>query len=88
MANNVLVVSGIGSTDWAGGAAPAGGTHTGTSVITMLDGATFTVAESRAGVLTKMGSASARTNPQWVSFDQPGSGVPITLNVGNIRTVT
>jgi hypothetical protein len=88
MAPDQLVETGVGSTDWAGGKAPAGGTHTGVTVVTMTDGATYTVACSAAEVLTKRDQhAIAQTVPQWVAFDVPLAAVPVILNVSNIGSV-
>ncbi len=78
----------LGSTDWTGGVAPAGGTHTGTATIIMWDGSQFVVAHDRAEVLRKMDiHGIAQTMPQWVGFDQPLTAVPVVLNVGNIASV-
>ena len=88
MSANVLVQAGIGSTDANGGKARAGGTHTGTATITMLDGATFLVASNRAEVQRKRDlHAVAQTAPVWVAFDVPASVIPLVLNVGNIASV-
>ena len=90
--SDVLVPPGpVGSTDWAGGAAPAAGSHTGTSTVVMLDGATFRVAHSVAESTAKVaayGSAPSRSASAWVAFDQPGAAVPVVLNVSNVQTVT
>ncbi len=84
---DVLSQQGTGSTDWNGGRAPAGGTHTGQSTITLRDGKTFTVAHSRAEVLAKLGSQSAPTIPQWTAFDQPNTAIPVVLDARMIATV-
>lgn len=89
MSNNVLVQTGIGSTDWNGGRARAAGVHTGTATITMLDGTQFVVASNRAEVQRKRDRhAIAQTTPVWVAFDVPNSSTPIVLNVSNIARVT
>lgn len=83
-----LLVSGLGSTDWSGGVAPAGGTHTGTATITMIDGTRFAVASARAEVLRKLDRhAVAPTSPAWVAFDVPSSAVPLVLNASNVASV-
>lgn len=86
MANDILLQP-RGSTDWAGGAAPAGGTHTGVTTLTMNDGATFVVAHSKAEVLAKMDRhAVAQTTPRWVAFDQPGRGVSVVIDTNQIAS--
>lgn len=98
MAQDVYVPSAaIGSTDWNGGRAAAGGSHTGQSTITMLYGATFFVAHSRAEVLRKIDlhampvppvTTARQQPPCWVSFDLPNSGSErVVLNVFQIATV-
>ena len=85
---DVLSQQGTGSTDWNGGRAKAGGTHTGTSTIVMQDGKTFTVAHSKAEVLRKLDPhAVAQTNPQWVAFDVPNAAIPVVLNTGLVALV-
>lgn len=85
MANNQLVQTGVGSTDWTGGYAPPGGTHTGTCTITMLDGTHYVVASSVAEVARKTDlHAVAKNSPAWVAFDVPGAAVPVVLNVNQI----
>ncbi len=88
MSQDQLIVSGVGSTDWAGGVAPSGGSHTGISQITMVSGTKFTVASNRVETLRKTDlHAIARTDPMWVAFDVPLSGLPVILNVANIQSV-
>lgn len=88
MAANQLNTTGVGSTDWNGGKAPAGGTHTGTATITMQDGTQFVVASNAPEVLRKLDPhAVAPTAPIWVAFDQVGSGVPVVLNAANFLAV-
>lgn len=83
--SDVLVETGVGSTDWTGGVAPAGGVHTGISRITMNDGSSWTVAHSVAEARQKTDAhAVAPTIPAWVAFDQPGSPLPVILDVSQI----
>ncbi len=88
MALNRLIVGAIGSTDWTGGRSPAGGTHTGRSVIVMADGTQYLVAHSRAEVLQKLGvGAVAQASPHWICFDIPNATIPAVLNSDNIQNV-
>lgn len=88
--SNVLVQSGIGSTDWTGGRAPAGGSHTGLVGIVMQDQTLYQVTHSEAEVRAKLGThqspvvTGAPPAPSWVAFDQPNSGVPIILDVNQV----
>lgn len=85
---DVLLQLDIGSTDWAGGTAPAGGSHTGVCTITMVDGLTFVVAHDRAEVQRKRDRhAIADINPRWVAFDVPNRAVPVILDARRIRSV-
>ena len=81
----------IGSTDWNGGAAPAGGSHTGVSQITMTDGTTHVVAHGVAEVQRKRDShANAPPSPalvDWIAFDVPNVAVPIVLRASGIQSV-
>ena len=79
-----------GSTDWRGGVAPKGGSHTGTATIHMKDGTQFVVGSNRAEVLRKLDlHAVAQTTPQWVAFDAPSSpAVPLILNASNVQSVS
>lgn len=79
----------VGSTDWTGGNAPAGGVHTGTCVLTMADGVKYTVSHSRAESIQKVHSAAPvpAGTPQWVAFDQPGRAIPLTLDVRLVKEV-
>lgn len=89
MAPNQLVETGVGSVDWTGGKAPAGGAHTGTATITMQDATQFIVASNRAEVRRKLDLHTiGQTNPMWVAFDQPGNAIPLILNISNIQSVT
>jgi hypothetical protein len=78
-----------GSTDWTGGAAPAGGTRTGFTILTMNDGKTYTVAHDLSEVQRRRdGHAVAPTgHAAWVSFDLPGSGNNVVLDVTKIAGV-
>lgn len=83
-----LIQQSVGSTDWAGGLAPSAGTHTGISTITMVDGASFLVAHSRAEALLKCDPhAVASETPMWVAFDQPGSALPVILDIQRIQSI-
>jgi hypothetical protein len=83
-----LIETGIGSTDWTGGYAPVGGTHTGLALIIMVDNVRYLVAHDRAEVLRKADiHAIAPTTPEWVAFDVPDSATPIILDVRRIQSV-
>lgn len=83
-----FVEAGVGSYDWNGGTAPAGGAHTGQCVLTMQDGATFTVAHSRTEALQKVSVGAQPSNPGgWVAFDVPSGAVPLVLNAALVATV-
>lgn len=79
----------VGSTDWAGGNAPEGGTHSGTSTLVLEDGTQHVVHHSRAEALRKWESAAPvpAGTPQWMSFDQPGRAIPLTLDVRLVKEV-
>ena len=80
---------GVGSYDWTGDRAPAGGVHTGQSTITMQDGARFLVAHNVAEVKRKRDQhAVAPTVPAWCAFDVPLASVPVVLDVSLIADVT
>lgn len=81
----------LGSTDWTGNRAPAGGTHTGTSTITMVDSIQYVVAHGVAEVRRKL-DLHASPPPSsgliaWVAFDVPLSAVPIVLDASRIAGV-
>ena len=80
-----LVVRGIGGTDSYGDRGPAGGTHTGLSLITMQDGAQFTVSHALSEVLTKTDQHVMAPGTRWIAFDTPGN--PVVLNAELIATV-
>lgn len=83
--NNQLSQDGLGSTDWAGGTAPPGGTHSGSCTITMIDGTQYNVQHSRAEVLSRINTAPGPpTNPAWIGFDYVKGG---PLNARNIARV-
>lgn len=85
---NQLIPTGVGSTDWAGGRAPTGGTHTGVGVITMNDGTQYTVAHDRAEIIRKMDPhATPQTTPRWVAFDVLTAAVPVVLDVAQVQLV-
>lgn len=86
---DVLVQQGVGSTDWAGANAPAGGFHTGLSTITMVDGAVYVVAHSRAEALAKCEPHTiADTVPLWVGFDVPNRAVPVIIDTNRIESIS
>ena len=80
----------LGSTDWTGGVAPAGGTHTGISTITMHDGKQYLVAHSVAEIFQKLDFHAvppfSKSLVEWVAFDRPGTGTPIILQPANIAS--
>ena len=82
-----LVVRGTGSSDWAAQFAPAGGSHSGTATIMLTGGRQVLVAHTRAEVLRKTDGHALAPGTQWVSFDLPDSGLPITLSVARIQSV-
>jgi len=88
----------VGSADWNGGSAPAGGTHTEQCVITMQDGTTYTVAHSAAEAKAKVVAAYLPPPPAgaaawltaeipWCGFDVPNSAIPVVLNTANIASI-
>lgn len=90
MTQNTFVPSyPVGSTDWTGGTAPAGGTHTGTATLVMRDGVRISVASNAAEVRRKLDvHAVAPVSPQWVAFDVPGSTVPVVVDVSQVLAVS
>lgn len=87
MASDTLNPGIIGPVDSSARVAPAGGSHTGTSVITMQDGAQFTVASNAAEVKRKVGAILPGDAGRWMAFDVPNSAVPVVLNTNNFKSV-
>lgn len=78
----------LGSSDFSGGAAPAGGSHTGMASIVMRDGLQFQVAHNRAEVLRKLDAhVTPSGHPRWIGFDRPGAANPVVLNADEIASV-
>jgi hypothetical protein len=84
---DVLLQTGSGSVDWAGGTAPAGGEHSGVCTLVMQDGNTFRVACSKAEAEYRLASLPIQPFPQWIGFDIPNSGVGTVIDGSNVRTV-